>query len=156
MLKLSTIYPTKYRAFMPSRQESTFELVKLVIRLGERMRQHYARRADEFDLTPTQAQVLRELTAGPAPMGELAVRLSCDASNMTGVSDRLEARGLLERLPSPGDRRVKVLSLTDDGRALHRSLWTRLMDNSPVAEGLNEAEQETLKVLLQKLERAGG
>ncbi|MBJ2119805.1 hypothetical protein I6N91_02275 [Arthrobacter sp. MSA 4-2] len=49
-----------------------------------------------------------------------------------------------------------MLFLTDDGRALHRSLWARLMDNSPVAEGLNEAEQETLKMLLQKLERAGG
>ncbi len=141
---------------MTTRQESTFELVKLVIRLGERMRQHYARRADEFELTPTQAQVLRELTAGPAPMGELAVRLSCDASNMTGVSDRLESRGLLERLPSPGDRRVKVLSLTDEGRTLHRRLWGRLMEGSPVAEGLTEAEQERLKELLQKLEAAGG
>jgi DNA-binding MarR family transcriptional regulator len=155
MLKLSTIYNDKYSAGMTTRRETTFELVQLVIRLGERMRQHYARRADEFELTPTQAQVLRELTAGPAPMGELAVRLSCDASNMTGVSDRLEARGLLERLPSPGDRRVKVLSLTDDGRMLHRRLWSRLMENSPVAEGLTETEQQTLKALLQKLERAG-
>jgi len=136
---------------MPTPEETTFELVQLVIRLGERMRQHYASRADELDLTPTQAQALRELTHGPLPMGELAARMSCDASNVTGVSDRLEARGLLERGPSPSDRRVKVLNLTDAGRVLHRDLWRRLMQQSPVSHGLDEEEQRTLRELLRKL-----
>jgi DNA-binding MarR family transcriptional regulator len=136
---------------MPTREETTFELVRLVIRLGERMRQHYASRADEFGLTTTQAHALRELTRGPLPMGELAARMSCDASNVTGVSDRLEARGLVERGPSPGDRRVKVLTLTGEGRALHHQLWRRLMQQSPVAHGLDEHEQRTLRKLLHKL-----
>ena len=136
---------------MPTREETTFELVRLVIRLGERMRQHYASRADEFGLTPTQAHALRELARGPLPMGELAARMSCDASNVTGVSDRLEARGLVERGPSPGDRRVKVLTLTGEGRALHHHLWRRLMQQSPVARGLDEHEQRTLRELLHKL-----
>jgi DNA-binding MarR family transcriptional regulator len=136
---------------MPTREETTFELVRLVIRLGERMRHHYASRAEEFGLTPTQAHALRELTRGPLPMGELAARMSCDASNVTGVSDRLEARGLVERGPSPGDRRVKVLTLTSEGRALHHHLWRRLMQQSPVARGLDEHEQRTLRELLHKL-----
>ena len=136
---------------MPTREETTFELVRLVIRLGERMRHHYASRAEEFGLTPTQAHALRELTRGPLPMGELAARMSCDASNVTGVSDRLEARGLVERGPSPGDRRVKVLTLTSEGRALHHQLWRRLMQQSPVARGLDEHEQRTLRELLHKL-----
>ena len=49
------------------------------------------------------------------PMGELASALSCDASNVTGLVDRLESRGLLQRSPSAEDRRVKVLSLTPLG-----------------------------------------
>jgi DNA-binding MarR family transcriptional regulator len=147
---LSTIFVLKYLARVPS-DAATFELVKLVIRLGERMRHHYAARAAEFDLTPPQAQALRELLGGPLPMGELAARMSCDASNLTGISDRLEARGLLERRPSPGDRRVKVLTLTEQGQALHQQLWRRLMQQSPASHGLDEDEQRTLETLLRKL-----
>ena len=131
--------------------EETFELVQLVLRLGERMRHHYSVRAEELELTPTQAQALRHLTTGPLPMGELAARMSCDASNVTGLSDRLEARGLLERGPSPGDRRVKVLRLTEDGEQLHAELWRRLMTDSPVDRGLTAVEQRTLRGLLRKL-----
>ena len=43
-------------------------------------------------------------------MGRLADTLSCDASNVTGLVDRLESRGLVRRQPSPDDRRVKVLA----------------------------------------------
>lgn len=149
-LRLSTIDEHKYSARV-SRPEETFELVQLVLRLGERMRRHYASRAEEVDLTPVQAQVLRHLVGGPLPMGELAARLSCDASNVTGLSDRLEARGLLEREPSRADRRVKVLRLTATGRALHERLWRRLMTDSPVDRGLSVEEQRTLRELLGKL-----
>lgn len=141
---------------MPTSEESTFELVQLVVGLGERMRAHYAARAAELDLTPTQAQALRMLTHGPLPMGELANRMTCDASTITGVSDRLEARGLLERGPSPGDRRVKVLTLTDRGRELHHQLWRRLMDRSPASHGLDEQEQQALGDLLRKLRDSQG
>ena len=140
---------------MATPAESTFELVQLVVGLGERMRAHYASRAAELDLTPTQAHALRELTHGPLPMGELAARMACDASNVTGVSDRLEARGLLLRGPSPGDRRVKVLTLTDEGHALHQELWRRLMHRSPASHGLDDQEQRTLRDLLLKLAAAG-
>ena len=139
---------------MATPAESTFELVQLVVGLGERMRQHYASRTSELDLTPAQGHALRELTGGPLPMGELAARMACDASNVTGVSDRLEARGLLLRGPSPGDRRVKVLTLTDDGHALHQELWRRLMKDSPVSRGLDESERRTLRDLLRKLDAA--
>ena len=141
---------------MPTAEESTFELVQLVVGLGERMRAHYAARAAELDLTPTQAQALRVLTHGPLPMGELASRMTCDASTITGVSDRLEARGLLERVPSPGDRRVKVLTLTDQGRVLHHQLWRRLMHRSPASHGLDEQEQRTLRDLLRRLRDSQG
>jgi DNA-binding MarR family transcriptional regulator len=139
---------------MAKPEESTFELVQLVVRLGERMREHYASRAGDLDLTPAQGQALRHLTGGPLPMGELAARMRCDASNVTGVSDRLEARGLLQRGPSPGDRRVKVLSLTEEGQALHHELWRRLMHDSPVSRGLNQSERRALRDLLRKLDEA--
>jgi len=152
---LSTIGLAKYPRGMATKADlaRTHALVQAVLRLSERMRRHYAARVEEFDLTPTQAHLLRELAPGPGQMGELAARLGCDASNVTGLSDRLEARGLVERRAAPGDRRVKVLALTDEGERVHRALWERLMTDSPVTAGLDPQDQ---KVLLALLHRAVG
>src|SRR5438552_17558162 len=79
--------------------------------------------AAEFDLSPTQVHVLRLLEPGTTvPMGRLACGLGCDASNITGVIDRLEARGLVERRAGERDRRVNVLVVTDRGLQPRRPL----------------------------------
>ncbi len=58
--------------------------------------------AAELELSPAQCHVLHLIEPGrPIPMGELAETLSCDASNVTGLVDRLESRGLVRRRPSP-------------------------------------------------------
>lgn len=138
---------------MPTKDDlaRTHALVQAVLGLSERMRRHYAARVEEFDLTPMQAHLMRELAGGPRPMGDLAGRLACDASNVTGLTDRLEARGLVERRASPGDRRVKVLALTEEGERVQRALWERLMTDSPVATGLDREEQRTFLALLQRV-----
>jgi len=138
---------------MPAQDDlaRTHALVQAVLALSERMRRHYAARVDEFDLTSTQAHLLRELAPAPRPMGELAGRLACDASNVTGLTDRLEARGLVERRAAPGDRRVKVLALTNEGERVQRALWERLMTDSPVAAGLDHQDQRVLLGLLQRV-----
>jgi len=84
-------------------------------------------------------------------MGELAGRLACDASNVTGLTARLEARRLVERRAAPGDRRVKVLALTDEGERVQQALWKRLMTDSPVASGLDREDQRVLLGLLQRV-----
>src|SRR5262244_1605420 len=85
----------------------------------------FSRRADlpalaaEFDLSPAQCHVLHLIEPGrPIPMGQLAETLACDASNVTGLVDRLESRGLVRRRPSSTDRRLKVLDLTPAGARL--------------------------------------
>ena len=81
-------------------------------------RRHLPGWAAELGLSQVQCHVLHLIEPGrPVPMSRLAEVLSCDASNVTGLVDRLEARGLLARRPSPGDRRVKVLALTPPGIA---------------------------------------
>jgi DNA-binding MarR family transcriptional regulator len=129
----------------------THALVQSFLALSERMRRHYAARVAEFDLTPTQAHLMRELAPGPSPMGELADRLACDASNVTGLTDRLETRGLVERRASPGDRRVKVIALTGEGERVQRALWERLMTDSPVTAGLTREQQRALLSMLQQV-----
>ena len=80
---------------------------ELVFRLSWMMREHFLSTARVFDLSPPQAGALQQLDPDtPVPMGELAVALHCDASTVTGLVDRLESRGLVERKASPRDRRA--------------------------------------------------
>jgi DNA-binding MarR family transcriptional regulator len=81
-------------------------------------------------------------------MSELADALYCHASNVTGIVDRLESRGLVERRPGLGDRRVKTLALTDAGTAV-RARVVGLM-NEPPAEiaGLSAGDQRVLRDVL--------
>src|ERR1700736_477259 len=61
----------------------------------------------EFEITPPQLMTLKHLDDRdrPIPMSDIARLLACDASNVTGIIDRLEARGFVERRGAPGDRR---------------------------------------------------
>src|SRR6185436_20285294 len=82
--------------------------------------------AAELQLSPAQCHVLHLIEPGrPIPMGQLAETLACDASNVTGLVDRLEARGLVRRRPSAEDRRVKVLALTPSGARVRARLVER-------------------------------
>ena len=53
-------------------------------------------------------------------MSELSMFLGCDASNVTGIVDGLEAKGLLSRHEKPGDRRVKMVRLEPAGFAIRK------------------------------------
>jgi DNA-binding MarR family transcriptional regulator len=112
--------------------------------------------AAEFELSPPQLFALRALEPGRhAPMSGLAGILRCDASNVTGIVDRLEDRGLVERRAAPHDRRVKHLVLTEAGAALRERLVAR-MDEPP--EGFRElsaAEARVLRDLLRKVAASG-
>ena len=88
--------------------------------------------AQELGLAPTQLQALRLIEPGAAlPMSSLAGRLFCDASNVTGIVDRLEARGLIERRPAEHDRRVKLLVLTDEGARVRESAANQMSQPPP-------------------------
>lgn len=104
----------------------------------------------EFDLAPQQAIALRILGGGPRPMGELAKYLMCDSSNVTGITDRLEERGLVRREPGEKDRRVKMLVLTEEGDKVRAEVTKRLAEPPPWIEALPEADQRKLQEILEK------
>jgi MarR family transcriptional regulator, organic hydroperoxide resistance regulator len=107
--------------------------------------------AAEFDLSPTQVHVLRLLEPGKAmPMGRLAGGLGCDASNITGVVDRLEARGLVRRRAGERDRRVKVLVVTERGLDLRRRLLMRMAEPPEPIRRLSPADQRALAQILRR------
>src|SRR4029453_16225567 len=86
----------------------------------------------------------------PIAMRELADGLHCDPSNITGIVDRLGDRGLVERGSAPGDRRVKILTLTEEGSALRMRLLDRLSEPPPGLGKLTVGEQRQLRDLLRR------
>src|ERR1700726_2553520 len=86
---------------------------QLLIQLFFAQRPNLPPRAPELELSPAQCHVLHLIKPGrPIPMGELAETLACDASNVTGLVDRLRARGPARRRPSAPGRPVQVAGPT--------------------------------------------
>ena len=103
----------------------------------------------ELELSPPQGIVLRFLDE-PRPMGELAALMRCDNSNMTGIVDRLEERGLVERTAAERDRRVKLIALTERGRKIRDELNRRMAEPPEVIERLSLADQRALRDILRR------
>ncbi len=107
--------------------------------------------ASEFELSPPQVMALRHLDPSePRPMSELACALHCDNSNVTGIVDRLEDRGLVERHPAEHDRRVKMLVVTERGAELRARLSERMDTAPPALAGLSEADQIALRDIMRR------
>jgi DNA-binding MarR family transcriptional regulator len=108
--------------------------------------------AADLQLSPAQCHVLHLIEPDqPIPMGQLAETLACDASNVTGLVDRLESRGLVRRRPSAEDRRVKVLVLTPTGLRLRTLLLDRMTAPPAALERLSLREQRALVRMLTRL-----
>jgi MarR family transcriptional regulator, organic hydroperoxide resistance regulator len=122
----------------------------LLVRLFFAQRANLPPLAAELRLSPAQCHVLH-LIERPIPMGQLAETLACDASNVTGLVDRLESRGLVRRRPSAGDRRVKVLVLTPTGSRLRALLLDRMTAPPAGLERLSLREQRALVRILTRL-----
>jgi DNA-binding MarR family transcriptional regulator len=105
--------------------------------------------AQESGLRPAAFGALRALDE-PRAMSEVAAFLRCDNSNVTGIVDGLEARGLAERTASPGDRRVKLIALTAEGRRLRARLMREARKPPAWLEGLSPADQRTLRDVLRR------
>jgi DNA-binding MarR family transcriptional regulator len=128
------------------------EAWQLLVRFSLTQRSTLPALAAELDLSPAQCHLLTVIDPKRSmTMGELAGALSCDASNVTGLVDRLESRGLLRRSASEEDRRVKVLSLTPVGAKIRAALLDRMTSSPPTLGRLSESDQRALARILRRL-----
>ena len=115
-------------------------------RLNQRLQQ-------DHELTESQLGVLEALFhLGPMPQSELCRKILRSGSNVTTVVDNLERAGLVRRAADDGDRRVRLVQLTTEGRRLiervfplHAARVTELMG------ALTRDEQRELGRLCRKL-----
>jgi DNA-binding MarR family transcriptional regulator len=105
-----------------------------------------------FGFTPGDSKALMFLDADEGrTMHSLAEAWTCDASNATWMIDRLEQRGLVERRPVAGDRRVKKVVLTPLGVETKAALREALYEPPPELLELSLADLEALRDALEKL-----
>jgi MarR family transcriptional regulator, organic hydroperoxide resistance regulator len=137
------------------RSSPASEAWALMHELFHASRRRFLAVASEFELSPPQVRALGVLDPDrPVPMSELAEALHCDNSNVTGIVDRLEDRGLVERRSATHDRRVKMLAVTDRGAELRARLAERLDEAPEPLARLTPEDQRALRDIMRRaLER---
>jgi DNA-binding MarR family transcriptional regulator len=131
------------------------EAAALLRRLLFAERRRFFDAVSEFDLHPAQAGALMQLDEHSGlPMHEIASHLACDSSNVTGIVDRLEARGLVTRRTSEQDRRVKHILPTSLGLEVRSALRERMARAPAEIERLSAKDQRLLRDVLARALRA--
>ena len=129
-------------------QAVAFEIGGLFFAITGGMTRYFQATVERLGLTEAQGRLL-VLLREAARMSSLAEQLGCDASNVTGLVDRLEARGLVRRIADSEDRRIRLVELTAEGHQLLRQLDTVLAAERPSVLGLSESDQRELIRLLR-------
>jgi len=106
-----------------------------------------------YKVTAVQGMVLNFLHNNDhVTSSELGKKTMLDSATLTGILDRLEATGLLERKQHPDDRRAILVCLTEDGLKMTHKLYPLLKEaNREFLQGLSAEEQATLRRLLTNI-----
>lgn len=119
--------------------------------------QHFAATMGEAEITPGQFGVLLVIRNNSGlSQTQLGNALGIDRSTVVAVIDRLEARSLVVRAPSPTDRRSHALRLSEEGAQTLRKLEEMVRAHERhIARGLSREDQARLITLLDRLARSG-
>ncbi len=135
------------------RESDAYQISELMFGIVGQMDRYFAGVTAEFGLTGAQGRLLLELSA-PATMKGLADRLGCDASNITGLVDRMEDHGLLRRRTDATDRRVRWIEPTPEGLATLERLQARFAADQPSVLALSRSDRAALLRLLRRVYEA--
>lgn len=117
-----------------------FQLAK-ISQLGARI---WGQKVSDLNITAVQAMVLRFLYDKDGITSiDLGKKTELDSSTVTGILDRLESAGLINRKDNPDDRRSILIYLTEEGK----------VTGGEVARRIDEANKDFLKVLNKQEEK---
>lgn len=128
------------------------ELVDALAQLSFAVHEVLGRIAARHDLSLTQLRLLGILRDRRPAMHELAAALGLEKSSATGLVDRAERRGLVERTAAPRDGRAVHVGLTGQGRRFARRLEAEAEDEiAALAAPLPAADRERLAALATRI-----
>ena len=122
-------------------------------RVMRRVYDYYEQRLSPFNLTAPQYFVFNALWMGDGiSIGELGECVSLDSSTLTGIIDRLERNGFVERQPNPDDRRSVLVFLTARARELgpHILKFADELDTT-LRQSCSQEEMDTFGRVLRAL-----
>jgi DNA-binding MarR family transcriptional regulator len=90
---------------------------------------------------------------GELPLGKMGERLLVHPTSVTGTVDRLEAQGLIERVPHPSDRRATLARITEHGRQVAEDAVSRLAEARFGMAEWSDAELQQLSAMMQRVRR---
>lgn len=93
---------------------------------------------------------------GSLPLSKIGERLQVHATSVTNVIDRLEAAGLVERVPNPRDGRGTLAVITDEGRRVARDATKELNAARFGLDALDADQNQQLFAVLRRLRREAG
>jgi len=142
------------RPFVSPEAQRLLELLKTLF--GSTFRQILWRNAAELELTYAQAQVLFYVAQHPGcHMGQVAKTFTVTLSAITQIVDRLVQKRFLTRSSKPVDRRVSLLELTAEGKALVQELEKLQVEVlEPVLQRLSARDRDHLIKGLEKFVEA--
>jgi DNA-binding MarR family transcriptional regulator len=122
-------------------------------RVMRRVSDHYEQRLAPFNLTPPQFFVLAALWLGDGiGMSELGSRVHLDSSTLTGIIDRMERNGYVERRQNPEDRRSVLLFLTDKAREAGPRIMQFAEElDAAVRSAFSKEDMETFERVLKSM-----
>ena len=127
-------------------------LINEIVTSIRKLRRSVYHASKQFGLTETQSDVLRALLVyGAMSSAELSRTLYVTPANITGVIDRLENKGLVERIRQQTDRRVSLVMLTETGKNLSKQLPDPI--EKKLISGLVSLGQEHVQTLGEAMNR---
>jgi DNA-binding MarR family transcriptional regulator len=132
------------------------EAYRLFLKLHKRFQELNREEFRPYDLSTSQYAILFHASEAGVPLSKICEEMLADNSNLTRLVDRLEARGLVRRAADPRDRRVTLVQLTPEGKALidelrprHRAYIEQRMSHLSPAQlvALHEAMQTLYEAL---------
>jgi MarR family transcriptional regulator, lower aerobic nicotinate degradation pathway regulator len=140
------------------RKVQAVNLVDGLFQLSFLLQNRLARIAAEHDLSIIQVRLLAILRDREPGMFEVAQHLELEKSSLSGLVDRAEARGLVERIPSPDDRRSAHIRVTAKGRKFSRIVEDQVnADVATLVAVLSKSDRDQLaRALSQVVTAAGG
>lgn len=142
---------------MSAKKSGSFDIEEslgfLIAKCHQKAFHIFREKLSAHNLTPPQFAVLAFLWKkdGQSQI-QLGTAMEMDRTTTSGVIDRMENQGLVNRRHHPQDRRVFMIYLTEAGRELEHTISRLSLEaNAEVASNLSEKEKETLLVLLKKI-----
>ena len=141
---------------MPRRVQA-LTLVDGLFQLSFLLHNTLARVSSEHDLSIIQVRLLGILRDREPAMFELAQHLELEKSSLSGLVDRAEARGLVERIPSPDDRRAAHVRVTAQGRKLSRVIEQEVnVEVEQLVTVLSRSERDRFASVVSQVVTAAG